>query len=199
MLDGPNAYTYAKNSPTIYIDQDGNLAFTVGGTIVGVGTLAGGVFEVIAELRKPGDEQHILAAFGRGCVTGFAGTITFLAATAHSVNPFLAGAATGAVMNVVDGALEGKFSTEDYIFDVVTSSATAGVAKFIPGLKTIGRKPSLLKIRNSFKVLGKNSYRLFGQETVSSSSARILRQIIKESMPDPYNQNASELRVPEKK
>lgn len=55
---------------------------------------------------------------------------------------------------------------------------TAGASSKIPGLATVGRNPYLTKIRTSFSSLGKNSYRLMGQEAFQSTFSEILTNLL---------------------
>lgn len=167
-VDGPNPYVYAKNAPPLFIDPQGDLAFTIAGVLVGIGGVAVGAVEAVAEWRKPGDATFgdLAEAFGRGFVSGATGTGVALAFK----NPYAGGAAAGATSNLINSLLTGDFSAVDLCVETALNTFTGGQVGKLPGLRLVGPKPYLTKIRTAFSQLGKNSFRLFGQEAIQDVS-----------------------------
>ena len=162
-----NQYPYPLSNPINFTDPSGQaVQIAVGGVIVFIGGVIGGVSEVLTK----GECESGWAAFGRGFVSGAAGTFVGLI----TGNPYIGGAAAGATSNLIEtGLKEDSISLSEFTVDTVTSALTAGLSSRIPGLKMIGQRPYLWKLRPLNKI-GRNSLRWMGQEFTSDISTQII-------------------------
>lgn len=123
-----------------------------------VGGLVGGISDVLTA----GKCENKLAAFGRGFLSGAVGTLAGIGVVTATANPFLAGAAAGAVSQGLDQAISGDANLPAAVVGVASGGlAGGGMAK---ALSTVGRLPNLLTPR-TLQNMGLNSIRMVGQET----------------------------------
>jgi hypothetical protein len=122
--------------------------------------LVGGITDVLSA----GKCENKFAAFGRGFVSGAVGTLAGIGVVTTTGNPWLAGAAAGAVAQGLDQSIAGEYNLPVAVAGVVTGGLAGGAAA--KALATVGRLPSLLTPRTPSN-MGLNSLRMVGQETGS--------------------------------
>jgi len=165
-VGGTNLSAYATGNPITLVDPSGEFPLLVILPVVG-GTISG-AFSAADVFAAGGGFGDVATAFGRGFVSGATGTLVAIGVgVATGGNAIAAGAAGGAVGNLVDQALSGNgfdplgFATATIVGGVLGPL----VDELIP---TRGRLPNLLKWRN-FNNFGPNSIRLTGREALGST------------------------------
>jgi len=104
-LNGGDAdfYRYSINNPVNFKDPSGEFLPLIV-LLPTVGGLIGGISDVLTA----GPCENKLKAFGRGFVSGAAGTLVGIGVGALTANPFLAGAASGEISSILDQSLAGE-------------------------------------------------------------------------------------------
>ncbi len=167
---GLNLYAYVGGNPVMLVDPDGNIPLLA--IIPATGGLISGGFNAYDAYQN---NKNVFTAFGTGFVSGATGTLAGMGATAVTGNPYIGGAAGGAVGNLVDTGLSGgQFSTINFGTSVVSGSVLGPLASRI--IPTVGRLPNLFTSRNSSN-FGPNSARLVGQEGFSGLVGGIIGAI----------------------
>jgi RHS repeat-associated protein len=159
-IGGINLYAYVGGNPVMLVDPSGNIPLLA--IIPAVGGAISGGFSAYDAYQN---DKNIFTAFGTGFVSGAAGTLAGIGAAAVTGNPYVGGAAGGAVGNLIDTGLSGgQFNTINFGTSVVSGSVLGPLASRI--IPTQGRLPNLFTPRNMDN-FGPNSARLVGQEGFS--------------------------------
>ncbi|MDZ4154999.1 MAG: RHS repeat-associated core domain-containing protein [Methylococcales bacterium] len=157
---GLNLYAYVGGNPIMAVDPSGNIPLLV--IIPATGGAISGAFSAYDAYQN---DKNVFTAFGTGFVSGAAGTLAGIGAAAVTGNPYVGGAAGGAVGNLIDtGLTGGQFNTINFGTSVVSGSALGPLASRI--IPTQGRLPNLFTPRNMDN-FGLNSAQLVGQEGFS--------------------------------
>ena len=163
----PNFYRYVGNEASQVIDPDGEapiLAPLAAGIIVTGGVVGGGM-EVYSAYLK-GERLGLGKSFRKGFIVASVGTTAGLLVGVRTKNAIATGAAAGAASEVTSQILEGKgIDVVSIAVNATISGLVGPVISKLPVLKTHGRSPYLMKLRNYGK-LGKNSLRKIGQEAI---------------------------------
>lgn len=167
LYDTLNTFSYVRNNPVIYIDPTGEFVPLIV-LIPVMGGLVNGIAAEIEEAQKcDSSVGSIMAAFGRGFVSGAGGTLASMGIFAVTGNPFLAGAGGGLAGTALDQAISGDVSVPGLAKGTAVGALTGPLGgKLLP---TRGRLPNLMTPRGVTN-LGKNSGRLIGQEGLSSAA-----------------------------
>lgn len=179
---GVNLYAYGLNNPLNNTDPSGRVAWIP--ILMGIGGLVGAAFEVY---NTPQSERTGNWWWLGPAAKGF--TVGALATGAALVGgPLLAGEGAGAILTgLAEGAVGGlaepllgagwdaatgkqvHLDPGELASSILTSALlgalTGGLAERIPGLKFHGPEPSLSWAFG--KYVGKNTYRMYGQEFVA--------------------------------
>ena len=147
-----NRYTYCHNSPVIYIDAEGNLAFLAAvGIGAGVGALISGAAKVIDNVRHDKDWNDGLGtAVLSGAVSGAISAIPI-----PGVGPLASAAITGAASNLAADAINGDINSFGDAALSLTEGATIGAVSHGVG-KWVNKNLANSKLNSKPLSQGKN-------------------------------------------
>jgi len=154
-----NRYSYCHNSPTSYIDHDGNLPIWAGVVLVGAaGGAAKGFHNGVMAYREDNKSvfgvswSHVAYESMKGFIGGFAGTLAGAFVGYGTKNPYLIGASAGALDSLseqyIDRVVNNEIPcVEDALLETVSSAIFCRLFSPLLRPRPVGRPASMWKGR----------------------------------------------------
>ena len=177
-INGINLFSYCKNNPTMYVDEDGfvltEASFFIGlGIAAAIGAIVGGVTYTVAEVISYFSTREWSWSWGQfaGNVIGGAvgGILSYvIPGSSEIVSAFIAGI-TGFTSTYLGMLFQNQWEGTDFSIDeMIMKSILSGAISFgVSMLSDLIRIPGINSGRNSFSAISKQMFTKFKNGTIS--------------------------------